>query len=215
METIYSKMRSLIEKDEVRYMCDALRLSASRENEKALWNAVKYEIDLALTHNGAISSTVEGYLLRTKFSGEISPEDLRAVAKCWRLDWLQKKHEDATIKTTHEKYLPTTYRAKQRHIKDLAGIKHELEKLATSVGPNRWVCPILYSGKVKHREELRALVAQAIEGNLFITSVAAGKGAKFGVTETCVCLTFPDARTLSPTEYRIGWIDWLINNTEE
>lgn len=213
METIYSKMRTGIERDKARYMCDALSPLFIWENEKALWSAVKCEINLALTHNGVMHSTVEGYLLRTKFSGDMRPEDLRAVAKCWRLDWLQKKHEDATIKTTHEKYLPTTYKAKHHHIQDLAAIKHELERV--QVGAGQWVCPILDSGQFKHREELRALVAKALEYNMFITAVAQVKGAKFEVVGDSASLTFPDARPLSLTEYRIGWIDWLLNNTEE
>lgn len=215
METIYSKMRAIIEGGRARYMCDALWLLVSWENEKALLSAVEHEINLALTHKGAISSTVEGYLLRAEACEKVSSEELRIVARQWRLDWLQKKHENATVKFTHEKYLPTTYRAKHRHIKDLAGVKHELEKLKGSEDLARWVCPILDRGQFKHREELRLLVAQTLECNMFITSIACGKGAKFEVAEDSSSLTFPDARTLSPIEYRIGWIDWLLNNTEE
>lgn len=212
METIYSKMRRIIESKDARYMCDALRLSASCENEK---NAVKHEIDLALTHNHIKNHSVEGYLIRTEACEKVSTEELRIMARQWRLDWLQKKHENATIKFTHEKYLPTTYKAKHRHVKDLAGIKHELETMKGSENSAPWVCTILDRGQFEHAEELKIPVKQALEGSLFITSIAYRKGARLGVSEDSSSLTFPGARTLSPIEYRIGWIDWLINNTED
>lgn len=212
METIYSKMRRIIESNEVRYMCNALSISTNCENESSLRDAVKYEIDLALTHKGLPRRTVEGHLLRTEAWEKVSSEELRIVARQWRLDWLQKKHEDACIKFTHEKYLPTTYRAKHRHIKDLAGVKHELEKLKGSENSAPWVCTILDRGQFEHAEELKIPVKRALEGSLFITSIAHRKGAK---SEDSSSLTFPDAPSLTRTQYRIGWIDWLLNNTEE
>lgn len=211
METIYSKMRAIIEGDTARYMCEALNLLISWENEKTPWSAVKYEIDLALTHNGVINSSVEGYLLRTEACEKTSSEDLQIVARQWRLDWLQKKHENATIKTTHEKYLPTEFRAKHRHIKDLAQIKHHLE----TVDGEPWVCEAIRDLDLQHKKELENLVEASLRPDYgFITSVPVGvKGASF--SDEPRGIAFPDAPFLTRTQYRIGWIDWLLNNTEE
>lgn len=211
METIYSKMRASIEGDKARYMCDALSLSVSWPGDKNLWSATKYEIDLALTHNRITNSSVEGYLIRAEACEKMSSEELRIVARQWRLDWLQKKHENATIKFTHEKYLPTTYRAKHHHIEDLVQIKHHLE----TVDGEPWVCVAIADLDLQHKQELDNLVEASLGPDYgFITSVAVGvKGASF--SDEPRGLVFPDAPFLTRTQYRIGWIDWLINNTED
>lgn len=213
MKTIYSEVRELIESGYSKFICNAINYKSTFGTDSVESRVILQEVQLSLTTtDGETQGTVEALLFATAYKDvEIAYEELKELAKSWRLDWLQRKHENATIKFTHEKYLPTEVRAKRRHIKDLVQIKHYLE----TVDGEPWVCDAIAYLDLQHKRDLENLVEASLGHDYgFITSVAVGvKGASF--SDEPRGLVFPDAPFLTRTQYRIGWIDWLIHNTEE
>lgn len=213
MKTIYSEVHELIESGRSKFICNAVNCKSTFGTDSVESRVILQEIRLALTTvDGDTKGTVEALLYATAYKDvEIAYEELKELAKSWRLDWLQRKHENACIKFTHEKYLPTEVRAKRKHIKDLVRIKHYLE---TAPGAP-WVCDAIKYLDLQHKQELDELVEASLGPDYgFITSVAVGvKGASF--SDEPRGLVFPDAPFLTRTQYRIGWIDWLIHNTED
>lgn len=218
MKTIYSEVHELIESGYGKFICNAVNYESTFGTDSVESRVILQEVQLALTTtDGETQGSVEALLCATAYKDvEIVYEELKGLAKSWRLDWLQRKHENATIKYTHEKYLPTEVRAKRRHIETLVRVKHELE---TSTDSAPWVCGILdnlkFCKKADEIEEIRLLVEQCLKGKLFISSVGALKGATPDSAQEKLLLHFNDAPTLTATQYRIGWIDWLIHNTED
>ena len=213
MKTIYSEVHELIESGNSKFICNAVNYKSTFGADSVESRVILQEIQLALTTtDGETQDSVEGLLCETAYKDvEIAYEELKGLAKSWRLDWLQRKHENATIKFTHEKYLPTEVRAKRQYIEDLVQIKHYLE---TAQG-EPWVCEAIANLDLQHKKDLEDLVEASLgPGYGFITSVAVGvKGAS--LSDEPRGLVFPDASFLTMTQYRIGWIDWLIHNTEE
>lgn len=213
MKTIYSEVHELIESGYSKFICYAVNYKSTFGADSVESRVILQEIQLALTTTGGeTQGTVEALLCATAYKDvEIAYEELKELAKSWRLDWLQRKHENATIKFTHEKYLPTEVRAKREHIEDLVQIKHYLE----TVDGEPWVCNAIGCLDLQHKQELEELVTETLGPDYcFITSVAVGvKGASF--SDEPRGLVFPDAPFITLTQYRIGWIDWLINNTED
>lgn len=212
MKTIYSEVHELIESGYSKFICNAVNYKSSYSANSVESRVILQEIQLALTTtDGETQGTVEALLYATAYKDvEIAYEEFKELAKSWRLNWLQRKHENATIKFTHEKYLPTEVRAKRQYIEDLVQIKHYLE---TAKG-EPWVCDAIKYLDLQHRQELEELVDESLgRHSAFITSVPIDKGATY--QDEPRGLVFPDAPFITRTQYRIGWIDWLIHNTED